>query len=353
MLCVMLLMPTMVSANDFKMKDIQHPDFNQSHFPFISSEKYPQSAANINAFMQYDFFEKIFKEKEFLNKSLSPFRMTDDYRRVHSIYSIEMTEQTNYLEVEISGDSCGAYCERFNNTYVFDIYSGQLITLIDLLSLDGIKQLKEEVLAKNRKRIEPYLENPPVDDSPEFYDGVYYLYKYCYDELEEFHSSVDEDTSFSLKDEAITIIHGRCSNHAARAIDEVGQLVNVFTFKELQPYFSAEGKQYLSDQHYQLPSIKTPYKVLHGKIAHKYPITILKPKHGSWVYWYDKYRSPLELRESTDKATGELLFKETHFDDDASEWIDTALWRVKKANDAFSGTFTRLSDGKKMSVVFK
>ena len=356
LLSVMLLMTSMVYANvyanNFKMTDVQNPAFEESHFPFISSVKYAQSATNMNTFLQYEFFEKIFKEKDFSNKSLSPFRMTDDYRSNYSIYSVEMNEETNYVEVGISAEFCGAYCEGFNKTFVFDIYSGQLVTLIDLFAAEGMKGLQKKIIANNKKRIEPYLKNPPAENDPEYFDGEYFLYKTCYEDLDKYYN-LDEGTSFNITDGTISIIQGRCSNHASRAMDEVGRFVNKFTFKELEPYLSGEGKKYLSDHQYQLSSIKTSSKVFHGKVANKYPITIISRKGGYWAYWYDKYRTPIELRKSVDKTTGELLIKEVYFDDVADKWLANAHWRVKKAKNDYSGTFTRASDGKQMSISFK
>ena len=352
-LCVILSIPTMVSANNFKMKDVQNPAFNASHFPFISSAKYPQSAANMNIFLQYEFFEKTFKEKDFSNKLLSPFRTTDDYRNGYSIYSIDMNEKRNYVEVSFSSDFCGAYCEGLDKTFVFDIYSGQLVTLIDLFSAEGMKGLQKQIIAKNKQRIEPYLKNPPTENDPEHYDGVYFLYKICNEEIAKYHSNINENTSFYIADGAIRITHSRCSNHASRAIDEIGQFVNKFTFKELEPYFSTAGKQYLSDHQYQLSSFKTSSKVFHGKVANKYPITIVSLHGGYSAYWYDKYRTPIELRKEIDKTTGDLFIKEVYFDNEVDKWVENAHWRVKKGDNGFSGTYTRLSDGKEMSIYYK
>lgn len=346
----------MASANNFNMKNLKNPAFSYSDFPFIYSDKYPQSAANINIFLQYSFFNRPLKEKDFSNKSLSPFRNTESHSRIYEFYEPGIKENKNYIEVSISGDGCGAYCEGFSNTFVFDAYSGQLITLIDLLSPNGIMQLENKIRSVNLKRIEPYIQDIPKEDDPEEVSEEYSMYKYCYDNMKddkEYYNKVDEGTSFSLSNDMLTIVHERCSNHALRALDEIGDFVSKFSFKELQPYLSAEGKKYLSNQKYKLSSIKTHYKVFHGKIDNKYPITILHSHNGRWVYWYDRYNLPIELHKSHGVTKDNLFFKEAYYDDANNDWEYTAEWQIKKINKMFTGTFTRISDGKKMKVTFK
>lgn len=356
MLSIMISIPVIASANDFKMKNVKNPEFSYSNFPFISSEKYPQSASNINTYLQYHFFERPLKEDDFSNTSLSPFRHTESHRRVYSLYEPVIYESTNYVEVSIQGEACGAYCEGFNETFLFDAYSGQLITLIDLLSSNGVNQLEDKIRASNLKIIEPYIKNEPAESDHEYAHEEYSIYKDCYDRFKgdrKYYNKVDEETSFSLSNDLLVIEHGRCSNHASRALDEIGKFVNKFSVKELQPYLSTEGKQYLSDHQYQLSAIKTPYKVLHGKIANKYPITLLKPKYGGWVYWYDKYESPIELREVRSETKNDLFFREAYYDDVKDKWVYTAEWQIREKNKVFTGTFTRSSDGKEMEVSFK
>lgn len=348
-------MSFMASAHDFTMKNVTHPLFSYSNFPILSSDKYSQSASNINTYLQYEFFERPFREEDFSNAALNPFREKDDNHRLFYIYDIAMQQATNYVTVSINGESCGAYCENFNNHYMFDVYSGRVITLIDVLSPQGVKALGSKIRAENLKRIEPYIQTKPPEGADDYVQGEFFLYKECYESLvsnPNYHA-VNQKTSFQFSHEGLKVTNGRCSNHASRALDEIGDFITSFTMKSLQPYLSEEGQRYLSNTVYRLPYIKTPHKVMHGKIANKYAITLVKPKYGYWVYWYDKYGLPIELHEKTKNEGEELTFKEGVYSDAENKWVYTAEWKIKKQHDAFSGEFIRLSDGKAMTVYFK
>lgn len=351
---LVLLLPSLASANEFTVKNVKNPHFSESDFPFFVSEKYPESASRINIFLQYYYFDKTLQEEDFASKSSSPFRTTDSYRRVFSFYEPIVTEKKNYIEVTISGDACGAYCEWGENTFLFDKYSGRPITLVDLLSPEGTKSLEIRLRSDNLNRVKKYIINKPDDNSDEYIMGEYYLYNDCYqNRFRDNYDKIDEDTNFHLSDNLLTITFGRCSNHASRALDEIGKFENTLSYEELKPYLSNDGIQYLSNQTHSLSNIQTPYRVFRGKIADKYPITVVNIKHGGWSYWYDKYQTPIELHKVDCVDATAQCFKEGRYDNMMQKWVYTAEWKMNQYNDSILGSFIRISDGKRMSISIK
>ncbi|MGF1723151.1 hypothetical protein [Photobacterium nomapromontoriensis] len=353
----MLFMACSASANDFIIKDLTNSAIENSSFPFFSSEIYPQSASNINTFLQYEMLDKVYEESDFSKVSTSPFKNTEYHRRNFYFYDYKIKENTNYIEVSISGDGCGAYCEEFTRNFVFDTYTGQPITIIDFLSPQGRIQLEQKIRDKNIERIEPYIKKEPDVSFEEEHD-MYIMYKYCHDDMldeDSYANRINQNTSFELLDSGLVIKHGRCSNHALRALDEIGTFVNNFSFDELKPYLSQAGEKYLSNQPYQLPEIKTEFKIRYGKIDNKYPITVIHTDRSGWVYWYDKYKAPIDLYEGSRTGTGNntLVLKESYYDEGKGKTVYTARWNITENKGVYSGTFTRLSDLKEMVVSFQ
>ncbi|MDA0147536.1 hypothetical protein [Vibrio sp. LaRot3] len=340
---LLALVPFIASANTFTIQDLKHPEIDNSHFPYVISDAYPHSAETINTYLQYRYFETPLKREVFASKSTNPLRFDDEYRSVYSLYEHKVEQFTNYIQITIQGDSCGAYCEYFSNSTLFDNYSGQPVTLIDLLSKDGLRQLEKRIQTLNIERIKPYIANEPSSTADDWDIATYNMYNDCYQDIKAFHT-LDKDTRFYTHEGTLTIEHGRCSNHASRALDEIGNFSNTFSFQELSQYMTHEGKQYLSNQKVANLPRKTLYGVYHGKIA-KYPITIVSTRYDDWVYWYNKYQTP--IRVSFEKVSDtKLRFDETS----ESGKIE---WAVEKKDQEFEGTFNDISQDKIMRISFQ
>lgn len=348
--------PSLLFANTFEVRNLKNDAFIDSNFPFFSSKEYPESALKINAFLQYSNFERVLNESDFASATLSPFK-GDASERDSYFYGFDAVEKQNYIVVTIDGEGCGAYCEGYTQQYVFDIYTGQPITLVDFFSAAALTSLEQKIKEINKKRIEPFIKEKPKDSWGEGVKLQYSMYKYCYESRfveDTYHifNKLDQERKFKIENGNIVITFGRCSNHQSRGVDEIGQFINKFSFKELEAYLTDDAKLYLSDQPHKLPKIKTSYKVYHGHIANKYPITLFKDQYGSWVYWYDKYKTPISLTESktssNKKAKGLVLQKGWSY---ANKY--TSEFRIQENDGVFKGVFVRLKDGSEMSVIFK
>jgi hypothetical protein len=308
--------------------------------------------------LQYTYFERVFKKSDFTSATLSPFKGGPGERNTY-FYEYDVDKKTNFITLSLHAESCGAYCESYTSSYVFDIYTGQSITLIDLLSPIGFKLLEQKIRTINKNRLTAYIKNKPPSTADEYEKAQYFMYEDCYKRRffgnANSYNNVDQDTSFEIESNNLVIRHGRCSNHASRALDDIGQFVNKFSFAELADYLTADAKLYLSDKPHRLPDIKTPYKIFHGKIANKYPITLLQQRYDNWVYWYDKYKTPISLKnkDPEEKTENKLVLQEGEYNGNQGQWIYTSEFRVQESDGVFNGVFVRLRDGKEMDVTFK
>ncbi|MCE0495945.1 hypothetical protein [Vibrio salinus] len=350
--------PKQEITHDFHVEILQLPKRSDAFFPFVSSKKYPRSAAKINTMLQFMIFEKPVKRRDFLKPSTSPFNRNESPWT--SIYSVGSKEFTNFLSITIDGEGCGAYCEGFSYTLHFDKYSGQMLTLPDFFTPDKLKQLEDKLRAVNLKKIEPYLQDPPVRNDKEEINGdftdydVYQMYQSCYDDLKKPpYLTLDSETNFSLSQQSLEITHGRCSNHAMRALDEIGSFTNTLTLKEFSPYLSDAGKQYLSTTPYQMPAFHSAFPVWSGKIANRYPVTFIKARYTRWHYWYDKYQTPIELVENGRDPSHPQILKwvERKYDNQKRNWITTALIQLRFKDKTATGTYLRLSDKKTLPII--
>lgn len=358
---VSIFTSSLVFANDFVIKNVKNATFQQSDFPFFFSKTYPQSATNINELIQYDFFEKVYKESDFSDSKRSPFS-GKTHKRSAYIYGFDVNKNENYITLSINAEGCGAYCEGYTIDYIFDVYTGRVISLIDLLSPAGSKQLEKTIRAMNKSKIKAYIKDKPtaankaLTEADEYEIEQYEMYKDCYNsrfvKYPDSYYKVNELTSFSLENNTLSTTFGRCSNHALRALDEIDDFVNKFTFKELESYLTPDAKMYLSNKPHRLAKLKTPYQIYHGKIANKYPITMIRQKHLGWVYWYNKYKTPIDLHSVKIKQNNTYVLQEGHHNG-INKWIYTSEFRLTQKGNTLIGVFVNLKSGKEMVVELK
>ncbi len=344
-----------VVANDFEVENLENPSFTESSFPYVTSKKHPQSAKNINTYLQYNLFGKQFDKQDFKDKTKSPFSSSSNNSRNIYVYEYQVLEKTNYIQITLASEACGAYCEGAEENYLFNVYTGKVVTLSELLSPARRSILEAKIVNNNRKKIEPYIAKKPLDSWPEESHAEYNMFKNCYERMDG-HVTLNNETSFSISDNSINIEHGRCSNHAMRGLDEIGSFINKLSFTELTPYLNQNGKKFLSSTPYSIPFNLNSLGVWRGIINNKYPITMVNPKHGNRIYWYDKYKKPIELKEDKDQKNNKLTLTEGYYynEGNRSKFRSTAQIDLTIKDDKFIGTFKKLPDnGKVLSVNLK
>lgn len=144
------------------------------------------------------------------------------------------------------------------------------------------------------------------------------MYQYCLDSMGEpsYASYYTQDVfPVKIEDASITFLFGRCSNHAMRALDDVGDQQITYSIANLAPHFTPYGKYLLMGG--PQPALRTePYEqFLLGRVGQA-AITFQLARPGpdgtlSGSYFYDKYRKPIRLSGKVDGDTIELTESES------------------------------------------
>lgn len=231
------------------------------------------------------------------------------------------------LTITVSAEGCGAYCENYDTDYNFDARTGRLLALEDLvrpaaydtlarrmnqesrrLYTEQLKSLRRELAAAKKKR-------PPAADEIEDLQQRIELNEGCLGQPGDGRWQADSlhYLGLSLAKPGLTLTAGRCSNHASRALDDVGDIVFTLPPSELQPLLTDYGRALILQQGDAGPPPSPFGQVLHGRIGNA-PITLRLDRvtaDGSVAgqYFYDRYRQLIALSGKRDGDT--LMLRET------------------------------------------
>lgn len=262
------------------------------------------------------------------------------------------------LALAFSGEGCGAYCETYTTTTLFDLRDGRRVFLTDLVSVDGFTALGHRVDAERKRAYEtqartlraaikaaPRGKKKDADDD----DGDrLMLAQDCLKQVASQPSTAQSLLSADLTLDGhggLALKLGRCSNHAMAALDDVGDITVKIPAAELQPALTPYGAT-LVRQDGDAPAPPPPLgRELHGRLGGLAITMKLEPLRdgvdtGGW-YAYDKYRTHIALTVHKDGDTlraTEQTASQGRFD-------------LTIAGGALAGTWTDKDDRKLLSVV--
>ncbi|TBU81463.1 hypothetical protein DNK06_06690 [Pseudomonas daroniae] len=212
-----------------------------------------------------------------------------------------------YLSLSIDGESTGAYTSQSSRSYNFDLASGRPIGLPQLLTPEGLLRLQSEVQGLRAKRMEDFLKALPpskpgepesLSEDEQWLEGQRNMYSYCLDTRRDTGLGYDR---VQLGNDRLTLIAESCANHASRALDDLGEFPNSFSYRALNDDLSPYGRCLLLEQRGDcaLPANTSAQGVYHGTLG-RYPITLvleyLSAGHRlSASYFYDKHAKRIEL----------------------------------------------------------
>lgn len=317
-----------------KITNLQ-PESENFIFPLISYKEKLLVEKKINTFLQVD-------DLEFVPESgNNPYQLastaTNSYQNFVYFYGwTKLDSPKNILSVEMDGEATGAYSEGFTNYRNFDLRTGNYINLKDLFQPNSYDKISELINSRVKKRVTDFileLKSAPKRDQDgeeqiEMYEDCFTDYTLTYIE-------------FYLGKDEITIFAGRCSNHAMRALDDLGNHEIVFKYKEIEKYFSPFAKNLLSNSEQVVSQNSVQNKLYSGKIDGKYPIQLLikdvyEDGSLSIVYWYEKNKKLIEwdgiLRNNHLSAT-----ENDHYDEEMQKWIPRAKIEADLKGSKISG----------------
>jgi hypothetical protein len=224
------------------------------------------------------------------------------------------------FSVLLDGESCGAYCERFQRPLAFEAGTGRLLTGEDLFTDAGRQALTAEIVKRNQKAIQDHIEK--IRDkgvsgfgSQEDFNAALEMYQNC---LENWRSKEWQQWpgNMEIHPSEVLFVHGRCSNHVMQGLDDLGDLRNSFAYATLKPWLSDYGLGLLLGEKTAARPGSPLGQWLKGTIGNNIRITLYlsKPFHDSvgtdisGYYFYDKYRKPLKLQGK--QKEGRLMLEE-------------------------------------------
>jgi len=326
-LWLILLFSGLVLGNDLSVKTLSIEVSNKERgispvfsLPFVES-KSSKIAARINDFI-------------FINELgiLTPAKR-NDYKLKQDDYAgtVEMSYQVlnnngRVLSIGFEKEGCGAYCETYGADYNFDTDSGRAIGISDLFTPEGWEVFnRKQLLVERQSQIkEAILELKKNSDKNEVNSAENIMVEQFQDCITLIADPQYTSKTFTINNKVVTFTRERCSNHAFRALDNIGDFANAYPVESLRPYLSSYGKALLLNEGTGTAA-KSPFnQVLHGFIGGKIAITLLllgnayEDQSFSAVYFYDKHRQSIPL--SGTQQGNSLTLKET---DDKGKTVAT------------------------------
>lgn len=341
----LLLFSGYACATQLEIKNLEYryPASTEMQYrvPWFTSKESPQVAKRINDYIFASFINQLpgnnpqTTVNQFANSEMNPTANLD--------YTIEYRD-ANVLTLNMFVEGCGAYCESYNVPISFDLASGAAITLNDLFSRSMMAELNTRIRKDIRSQIDTFVTAQKDGGDPgyaEFYascatyiDGLYYIDR------------------FSLQKDHLAFLNGRCSNHANRAGDELGDFTTKVPTGELHKQFTPYG-QYLTGAKSTTPVEPTPGidgKVMYGTLGKSMRIVLkVDCKYGDFfegAYFYQKFGAPIELTGKCDTADNRHYELKTSAAEQSEEKITLEL-----KDGVYQGVWE--SNGKTLPVRFE
>lgn len=324
---------------NLKVNDLK-PKSENFNFPVISFSAKPLVERKINTFLQVNELEFIPGSGN--NPSQLALTATNSYKNFVYFYEWKKLETPkNILSLSIDGEATGAYPEGFSDWKNFDLRTGNYINLQDLFETTSIDSIQNIVNENVVNKIQNFLaelksHNDPEDEEKE----QIRMYEEC---LEYAKGEKLEYTKFFFGKDKLTIVRERCSNHAMRALDDLGSYEIELPYTEIQQYLSDYGKNLLSKSDKFVRQNTVQNKLYKGKIDEKYPVTLLMKQvfeDGSFsaFYWYDKNKKLIEW-SGTLKNDHISITENDYHSEELKKWIPKAYIEAEVKGNKIVGTW--------------
>ncbi|AYN00218.1 hypothetical protein [Chryseobacterium sp. 3008163] len=308
-------------------------DFN---FPKIAYPEKPSVENKINTFLQVDQLEYV------PGSEVSPSKLVSSGKTSYSnyvyFYSWEKLETPkNILSIAIDGEASGAYPEGFSIWKNFDLRTGNFINAKDLFQPGSFKTIENLIQKSVKKEVSDFIVQLKSEKNPsEEVSEQISMYEDCFTDY------TLEGIEYYFAKDKIRFIAGRCSNHAMRALDDLGSHVVEFSYKQLEKHWSSYAKNLLSDSE-KIDKTSFDNKLYKGKIDGKYPITVLINQvyaDGSFSakYWYDKNKKLIQW-DGKLKGNHISIIENDYYSEETNQWIFKALVEADVQGNKIIGTW--------------
>ncbi|HHL2822359.1 TPA: hypothetical protein ACQ431_000527 [Citrobacter murliniae] len=350
----LMLLSSYSTATQLEIKNIEYryPDSTEIQYrlPWFSSTENPKVAKRINDYVFANVLNQLPGNDPQI--TLDQLARSGIDGTANLDYTVEYRDD-KILSLNIFAEGCGAYCESYNVPINFDLTNGANITLNDLFSSATIAELNTRVrkdirgqidafIEQNKSRTPEQLKEEKGEDFnyADFYascatytDGLYYVDKY------------------SLQKELLVFLNERCSNHANRALDDLGDFTTKIPTATLRSQLTPYG-QYLTTANSKKPHPPAPGlngKLLYGTLGKSMRIVLqanCKDGYLNGAYYYEKFGAPIELTGKCDAENNQHYELKTTASADSEEKMTLDL-----KGGVYQGVWE--SNGKTLPVRFE
>lgn len=161
------------------------------------------------------------------------------------------------LSLQLDLEGCGAYCESYQRPFAFDRRDGRWLTASDLFTTEGLTVLQTRIAAQRAALIQQQIRRlkqtlttaQKAKRRPQEGDeDALLMYQDCLRHwLPGAHTAYRDlrNERLAISPQHLTFSAGRCSNHAMRALDEVGDFHNRLPISSLRTQLSPYGRAVL------------------------------------------------------------------------------------------------------------
>jgi len=256
-------------------------------------------------------------------------------------------DDEHIFSVAVTQEGCGAYCENYTTHYHFDATTGRPFAAAEVITSAGkkdiVKRMDREALGQYRKMLKtlqadlalqlktgkPSQPGGSVDDTRDRIELNEHCLQEALERQQDSSRNLDEDFRYLAMaipdDKGVSFRHERCSNHASRALDDVGDVNLPVPNAQLRGMLTDYGRFLFSGGDRPREALDPFGVFLHGRIGQS-PIALrIAVEKGSQqvsaVYYYDKYRRPIALTGTADGDRFTLTTSKTDKDAETFELV--------------------------------
>lgn len=217
------------------------------------------------------------------------------------------------LTIAFDIEGCGAYCESYRQLYSFDARNGRLLALEELLTPGSLSAVAEQVGRDRAQRYAAQLQGLKRDlaaaqkshAAVDVIDDLQLRIDLNQECLEREQGRPRDAASlrfarFSLPSNGLVLHTERCSNHATRALDDVGDVDTSLSAADLTKWLTPYGKALVLGQGDAPPPASVFGQLLRGKVgsaAVTLQLDLVNSDDSlSGRYFYERYARVIPLQ---------------------------------------------------------
>lgn len=211
------------------------------------------------------------------------------------------------LELDIAGETCGAFCEPVHHILTFDVRTGRSIDLLDVFTPQGLEAISTRMRAERMRRYRDQVRRLArfKDDRFSAQGNKLTFNEGCL-KLETKHETRVESLAAAFAVKGVTVTAERCgASQATRGYDDVGEVSLTFAYGDAKVPMTGYGTSLLLGSGDVAPPPSPFGQALRGTIGNAAVTAVLERPNPDGTfnghYSYDKRRTTIPLRGRLEK----------------------------------------------------